>query len=58
MRTPAQRQAAFRARRAAADLVEVRGIFLPLELHVVLKRKAADLQPLPLCPTPIDKHGR
>ena len=38
--TPAERQRAYRARKAAAQLQEVRGIFAPPELHFVLKRSA------------------
>ena len=39
----AQRQAAYRARKAAANLVEVRGIFLPQALHAALKAHARNL---------------
>lgn len=39
----AQRQAAFRARKADAELHEVRGIFLPQTLHAALKEHARKL---------------
>lgn len=39
-KTPAERQAATRARRAAGGVQEVRGIFLPPELHAQLKALA------------------
>ena len=39
----AQRQAAYRARKAAANLVEVRGIFLPVALHPAIKEHARKL---------------
>lgn len=38
-----ERQKAFRARRAAATLYEVRGIFLPQALHAALKEHARKL---------------
>ena len=41
--TLAQRQATFRARKAAANLVEVRGIFLPQSMHAALKEHARKL---------------
>jgi len=50
MKTPAQRQADRRARLAACELVEVRGIYLPPELHPALKREAAKLSPLASTP--------
>lgn len=40
-----QRQQAFRARKAAAELHEVRGVFLPRELHPKLKEMARKLLP-------------
>ena len=40
-----QRQAAYRARKAAAELHEVRGVFLPRELHPKLKEMARKLLP-------------
>jgi len=39
----AQRQADYRARKAAAALHEVRGVFLPRELHAKLKELARGL---------------
>ncbi len=41
--TLAQRQASYRARKAAADLSEVRGIFLPQSMHAALKAHARKL---------------
>lgn len=41
--TTTERQAAYRARKAAANLVEVRGIFLPQALHAALKEHARKL---------------
>lgn len=41
--TPAQRQADLRARRAMLGLAEVRGIYLPKELHPQLRELAAKL---------------
>jgi uncharacterized MAPEG superfamily protein len=41
--TTTERQKAFRARKAAANLVEVRGIFLPQALHAALKEHARKL---------------
>jgi hypothetical protein len=41
--TPAERQEALRARRAMLGMSEVRGIYLPLELHAVLKAEARKL---------------
>jgi len=41
--TGTARQAAFRARKAAAELHEVRGVFLPRELHAKLKELARGL---------------
>ena len=41
--TLAQRQASYRARKAAAALHEVRGVFLPRELHAKLKELARGL---------------
>ncbi len=38
-----ERQAAYRARKAAAALQEVRGIFLPQALHAALKKHARKL---------------
>jgi hypothetical protein len=38
-----ERVAAFRARRSAEGLTEVRGIFLPPDLHAELKELAAKL---------------
>jgi len=46
MKTPAQRQAERRARLASNELAEVRGIYLPPELHGALKRYAKTLAPL------------
>lgn len=43
--TSTARQAAFRARKAAAELHEVRGVFLPRELHPKLKEMARKLLP-------------
>ena len=45
-KTSSERQAALRARRAADGLLEVRGVFLPLELHAALKRYARSIAPL------------
>jgi hypothetical protein len=42
--TTAQRQADLRARRAMLGLTEVRGIYLPKELHAELRRLAAKLR--------------
>jgi len=42
-KTTTERQAAFRARKAAADLSEVRGIFLPQSMHAALKAHARKL---------------
>lgn len=42
--TPAQRQAAFRQRKAAAALSEVRGIFARPEHHAAIRAFAAKLQ--------------
>lgn len=39
-KTPAQRQAAYRARKAADSLSEVRGIFAPTGLHAAIKAAA------------------
>ena len=39
--TPAERQRAYRARKAAAQLQEVRGIFAPQEQHAAIKAAAA-----------------
>jgi hypothetical protein len=50
--TGAQRVAALRARRAAEGLVEVRGVFLTIELHQALKRYARSIAPLPDSPSP------
>ncbi len=41
--TNAERQAKYRAKFAAAGLTEVRGIYLPPELHEELKRAAVKL---------------
>ena len=41
--TTTERQQAFRARKAAAKLQEVRGVFLPRELHAKLKELARGL---------------
>ena len=41
--TTTERQAAYRARKAAAKLQEVRGVFLPAHLHADLKQFAAKL---------------
>jgi hypothetical protein len=41
--TVAQRQANYRSRKAAAELSEVRGIFLPQALHAALKEHARKL---------------
>jgi len=38
-----ERQKAFRARKAVADLREVRGIFLPQSMHTALKAHARTL---------------
>lgn len=43
--TLAQRQRAYRARKAATELHEVRGVFLPRELHPKLKELARKLLP-------------
>ena len=40
-----ERVAAFRARRSSEGLTEVRGIFLPPDLHPKLKELAAKLKP-------------
>jgi len=49
--TPAQRVAAFRARKAAAQLSEVRGIFAHADDHAAIKAAAAKInkkrQPAP-----------
>ena len=42
-RTTAQRQAALRERRAAEGLAEVRGIYLPPQLHPAIKAAARKL---------------
>jgi hypothetical protein len=42
--TTAQRQADLRARRAMLGLTEVRGIYLPPELHKTLRKLAKDVQ--------------
>jgi hypothetical protein len=42
-KTTTERVAALRARRAAEGLTEVRGIFLPPDLHASLKERAAKL---------------
>ena len=41
--TTTERQAAYRARKADAALHEVRGVFLPRELHAKLKELARGL---------------
>lgn len=41
--TTTERQKAFRARKAAAGLAEVRGVFLPPSLHAKLKELARQL---------------
>jgi len=41
--TTTERQQAFRARQKAADLSEVRGIFLPQSMHAALKAHARKL---------------
>ncbi len=41
--TTTERQAAYRARKAAAELSEVRGIFLPQSMHAALKAHARKL---------------
>ena len=41
--TTTERQKAFRARKAAAALHEVRGVFLPRDLHAKLKELARGL---------------
>jgi hypothetical protein len=41
--TTAQRQADLRARRAMLGLTEVRGIYLPKELHKTLRKLALSL---------------
>lgn len=46
MKTPAQRQADRRARLKASDLVEVRGLFLPPDLHPALRRYASSIAPI------------
>jgi hypothetical protein len=43
-KTTAQRQEALRARRAIEGLTEVRGIYLPPELHAELKKIAAKMR--------------
>lgn len=42
-KTTTERVAALRQRRASEGLTEVRGIFLPPDLHPVLKARAAKL---------------
>jgi len=42
-KTTTERQKAFRARKAAAKLQEVRGIFLPQSMHAALKAHARKL---------------
>lgn len=42
-KTAAERQEALRARRAMLGMTEVRGIYLPPELHAKLKEQAARL---------------
>jgi hypothetical protein len=42
-KTTTERVAALRARRASEGLSEVRGIFLPPDLHQTLKEQAAKL---------------
>lgn len=42
--TPAERQEALRARRAMLGMTEVRGIYLPPELHAELKAYAKKLE--------------
>lgn len=50
-----ERQARFRAKRADAGLTEVRGIFLPPDLHAAIKSAAegmiADAKPCRTAPT-------
>jgi hypothetical protein len=41
--TPAERQAGRRARMLLLGMTEVRGVFLPPELHAALKEHAAKL---------------
>ena len=41
--TTTERQRAYRARQRAANLLEVRGIFLPQALHAALKAHARNL---------------
>ena len=41
--TTTERQQAFRARKAVAELREVRGIFLPQSMHAALKAHARKL---------------
>ena len=41
--TTTERQRAYRARKAATNLSEVRGIFLPVALHPALKEHARNL---------------
>ena len=66
--TTVQRQLAWRKRRAAEGITEVRGIFLPTSMHPALRRKAKELKasgtapghpgPLSAC-VPLDsKHSR
>jgi hypothetical protein len=46
-KTTTERVAALRARRAADGLTEVRGIFLPQDLHAKLKQVAAKMLAAP-----------
>ena len=56
-----ERQARFRAKRADAGLTEVRGIFLPPDLHAALKRAADGMGSDAASPdrtAPADAHRR
>ncbi len=46
-KTLAQRQAAWRTRQTLSELVEVRGIYLPRDVHRKLRELAKSLQPGP-----------
>ena len=55
-----ERQARFRAKRAEAGMTEVRGIFLPPDLHATLKRAAEGMvaEAIPHRTAPADAHRR
>lgn len=46
-KTTTERQQAFRARKAAAQLQEVRGIFAPKALHAAIKQAAKQIKTEP-----------